>query len=220
MKMHALNAALLVALMAGTVACDNRPAPSVAEDAAAGVEASRGKVDQAMDSARRKLAAGNIGVSGRPGQPKAEITPTGDLLVDGKAVTLTPAQRALVLEYRSHLLGVAGAGIEVGAEGAKLAVNAVGEVFRGLATGHPDEIDARVEKRADGVRLAALRICDRLPAMMSAQQKLAAAVPEFAPYATMDDDDVTECRNDHDTPPQPAAPPAPPQPPAPPSPAR
>jgi hypothetical protein len=32
--------------------------------------------------------------------------------------------------------------------------------------------------------------------MMASQQKLKASLPEFAPYATMDQDDIKDCRDE------------------------
>ena len=43
---------------------------------------------------------------------------------------------------------------------------------------------------------AVLRICRQLPQLRASQQALAASVPEFRPYATLDDDDVVDCERD------------------------
>ena len=47
-----------------------------------------------MDKAIKEIASENMSLTGADGTPKAEITPAGDLLIDGKAVQLTDAQRA------------------------------------------------------------------------------------------------------------------------------
>ena len=41
-----------------------------------------------------------------------------------------------------------------------------------------------------------LQICHRLPQLRDSQQALAASVPEFRPYATLDADDVENCERD------------------------
>ncbi|WP_101925466.1 MULTISPECIES: hypothetical protein [Luteimonas] len=52
---------------------------------------------------------------------------------------------------------------------------------------------AKIEAEAD-------KLCDRLPPLLASQQALAAALPAFQPYATMDATDVDDCRSDgHDT---------------------
>ena len=40
---------------------------------------------------------------------------------------------------------------------------------------------------------AAAKLCQRMPDLLSAQQKLATAMPEFRPYATMQQKDVDDC---------------------------
>lgn len=42
-----------------------------------------------------------------------------------------------------------------------------------------------------------MKICDRLPGLYKAQQDLAAALPAFQPYASMDEGDAEDCRTSH-----------------------
>lgn len=181
-------------------------------------------MSKAMVEAREEIRTGNISISsGKDSKlPKAEITPKGDLLIDGSAVALNDQQRALVLDYREHLAGVAESGMEIGVQGADLAGKALGEVARGLLNGKSEkEIEQSIEAEAAHIKASAAKLCERLPAMMASQQTLAAAVPEFKPYATMTQDDVDDCYKDtdDDTPPAPPSPPAPPAPPEAPDPA-
>jgi hypothetical protein len=46
------------------------------------------------------------------------------------------------------------------------------------------------------IQPAVLQICRRLPQLRDSQQALAASLPEFKPYATLDADDVEDCEND------------------------
>ena len=153
------------------------------------------KVREATDEARRKLATENINVS-RDNGTKAEITPAGDLLIDGKAVGVDDAQRKLLLEYRAQVLKVAEAGIEIGVQGANLGVRAAGEAIKGIFSGDTDKIEERVNAEAKKLEESAAHICEQMPALLTTQQRLAAAIPEFKPYATMSQDDIDECRKD------------------------
>lgn len=152
-------------------------------------------VKGATDRAREGLATANIQIS-EDQQSKAEITPEGDLLVDGKRITPTADQRKLLLEYRSHIVGIAEAGIDIGLQGADLAGKAVGEALKGVLTGNTDQIEQKIEAEAEGIEKAAVELCKLLPAMKVTHDKLAAAMPEFKPYATMDQSDVDDCGKD------------------------
>ena len=152
-------------------------------------------VKGATDHARGELATANIQVS-KNQQPKAEITPQGDLLIGGKLVTATAEQRKLLLEYRGHIMGVAEAGIDIGLQGADLAGKAVGEALKGVLTGNTDQIEQKIEAEAQGIEKAAVELCKLLPAMKVTHDKLAAAMREFKPYATMDQSDVDNCGKD------------------------
>lgn len=155
-------------------------------------------IAKAMEEARaevqRELNEDNISISdnGSPAK-KAEITPKGDLLIDGRAVAVNAQQRALLLEYRGHVAEVASAGAAVGIEAASLASKAVTESLKGVFSGNIDQIEPRVEASTGKIKQAAQQLCDRLPAMMASQQQLAKALPEFAPYATMTQDDIDDC---------------------------
>ena len=155
-------------------------------------------VKGATDGAMEELAKETIDLTAT-GQPNAEITPAGDLLIDGKAVVLSAEQRALMMEYRGHLAKLANAGIGVGIEGADLAGKAMGEAIKGVFTGETDQIDKKIEAEAEGIKQSAQKLCELLPAMKVTQDKLAASLPEFRPYATMDDGDVKDCMTDNDS---------------------
>lgn len=177
------------------LACGNRPQAS--NDA--GGDTSLGqKVREATDKARKEMAVKNISVSSDNGV-KVEISPAGDLLIDGKAVAVDDAQRKLLLQYRGQVMQVAEAGIEIGVQGANLGVRAAGEALKGILSGDTDQIEKRIDAEAKKLEESATKICDRLPAMLATQQQLAAAIPEFKPYAKMDQSDIDECRKGHVT---------------------
>ena len=211
------------ALLASLAACSNTTAPPPSASSAPSVSAkpptsALGRMaEKGIREAREKLATENISVnggirvnSGKDGgvsvfsddgekdtRPKAEITPKGDLLIDGKAVAINPAQRAMLLEYRAHVIGIAESGMDIGVQGADLAAKAMGEAFKGIFSGKSEqEIEKTVEAEAATIKMSAAKLCGKLPLMMESQQKLAAALPEFKPYATMTKEDIDDCLKD------------------------
>jgi len=158
-----------------------------------------GKVQEAMDLAKQQLATRNINVGDHGSLPGAEISPQGDLLIGGTKVAATPAQRSLLLGYREQLVGIASAGMDIGSQGTELGVNAAKQAIMGAFSGKSDkEIEASIKPQTDKIEAAAMQLCQRMPALLEAQQKLAAAMPEFQPYATMDQKDVDDCGKDTD----------------------
>lgn len=202
-------------------ACSQQPAPAPAESTDAPATALGKVVDEATRKARAQLANEPIKLSSdNDALPKAEISPKGDLLIDGKVVPVNDAQRSLLLEHRANLVAIAEAGMVIGVRGADLGMKAAGEALKGVFSGNTDEIEKRIEAEAEKIKADAELLCNRLPAVMDSQQKLAAALPAFKPYATMTAQDIDDCHDQTagktDTPPPPPAAPAPPAPPAPP----
>jgi hypothetical protein len=199
-------------------ACSQQQPGTAAPDKAAKAETDKprtliGKtVAREIDKARKELATGNISLNGHDvtinghdyartdddNRPKAEITPQGDLLLDGKAVAITPQQRATLLEYRGQIIAIADAGMALGSKGAELAGKAIGESLGALFSGDTDEVEKRVEAEASKIEAEAKLLCKQMPPMLATQQKLAASLPQFKPYATMTQDDVDDCADDID----------------------
>ncbi len=155
------------------------------------------KVAQAMDEARQKLATENIDVGDDNDKnlPKAQISPQGDLLIGGKAVAVTDAQRALLLKHRANVIAIAESGMALGVQGADLGMKAAGEAMKSIFTGNSEEIEKRVKAEADKIEAEAKKLCDKLPPMLESQNALSASLPEFKPYATMDQSDIDDCRD-------------------------
>lgn len=172
-------------------------------------------IDKALVEARGKIANENISIGGDTNihiggakvrgrtpvdaegnpLPKAEISPAGDLLVDGREVAVTPQQRELLLDYRGHLLALIESGMALGARGADLGIQAAGDALKSVFNGGMDDFEARIEAEAAKIEAEALKLCEGLPALLETQQQLAASLPEFRPYATMEAEDVDECRD-------------------------
>lgn len=162
-----------------------------------------------MDTARKELREKNlvlnngvhINVNGheveRPGDnlPKAEITPQGDLLIAGKPVTINADQRQQLLTYRNQIIGIAEAGMAIGAQGADIAGKAlqgVGEAIFGGEQGQKN-YEARMEAEGKKIEAQAKTLCTRLPPLLATQNQLAASLPEFKPYASMTQTDIDDC---------------------------
>jgi hypothetical protein len=165
-------------------------------------------IDKAMQEAKRDLATKNIELdqvhfgheddNDNDKRPKAEITPQGDLLIAGKKVDATPAQRALLLDYRQQIVGIASAGMDIGTQGADLGMQAAKTAMLGAFSGKNDkQIEAAIKPQTDRIEAAARQLCQqRMPALLASQQKLAAAMPQFQPYATMEQKDIDDCSKD------------------------
>ena len=185
-----------LAACSGGQSSDNSGAHSILGDTIA----------NAMDQARQKIrtenldiSSGHIGFSSDSphvsGRPRAEISPQGDLLIDGNAIAIAPQQRALLLQYRGEIIDVAEAGMQIGTQGADLASHAIGTALNAAFSGKShQQVHDEMEAEAAGIRQSAAKLCARLPALRDTQQKLAASLPTFAPYATMTQADIDDCR--------------------------
>jgi len=131
-------------------------------------------------------------------KPKGEITPAGDLLVDGKAVAIDAGQRRQLLDYRAQVIALARIGIDAGEKAALLAIDATDvSLFRLIVGGMTGSLERRIEATVQrDIQPAVLQICHRLPQLRDSQQALAASVPAFLPYATLEQDDVADCERD------------------------
>ncbi len=200
--------------------CDEAPAPqssATVSNTGQVPETALGRAAKsAIDEARIKLASSNINLNGEffsgghhnvvarmghkdPKDPRAdaELTPSGDLLIDGKPVSVTTAQHAMLLQYRQAIMSVAETGMNLGVQGADLGGQAIGEVFKGLMSGHPDQIDKNINAKASKIEAAATQLCKQLKPLQEMQQRLAATLPEFAPYATLKASDIEDCGKHH-----------------------
>ncbi len=189
----------LTACVALLAACarQDQPAAQPGADATAQGPADDGIAGRAMREVRDGLATHNLELSGKDSLPKAEITPQGDLLVGGDKIAVDATQRALLLRYRAAIINVAGTGAGIGVQGAGFGMQAAGKALRGAFTGNGDRVGEEIEAEARKFEQRALAICDRLPPLLRTQQQLAASLPAFRPYATMDQSDIDDCRDDH-----------------------
>lgn len=198
-NMKHIHLGLGALLLVGLTACGQKPAPAptAADESAVASTRLGQKVREATDKAREKMATSNISVSeGASTLPKADITPQGDLLIGGKPITIDDKQRALLLQHRANVTAVALAGMEIGVQGADLGMRAASEAIKGIFSGNTDDIEKKIEAEAEKMKLSAAKLCEKLPPLKDSQQALAAAIPEFKPYANMDQSDIDGCMDD------------------------
>ncbi len=162
-----------------------------------------------LAKARRELETENLRVDNnlqfgdtnrsRKDLPRADITQQGDLLIEGKRVATDSTQRRHLLDYRARLVEVGKYGITIGERSAEAALDAVGNgSFAGLLFGAmTGSLERRVERVVrNQVEPAVRGLCRQLPALRDSQQRLAASVPQFKPYATLEADDIHDCEAD------------------------
>lgn len=217
---RSLVLALAICSLATLTACGrDAPAPEAGADAPSAEAADDGFIARstrrALESARRDLAQKNISVGGTgsggldingfrfggndartAGLPRAEISPAGDLLIDGEPVAVDTAQRDLLLAHRANIVAIAEAGIVIGVQGAQLGAEAAKGAVTSLLAGNAEAFEQRMQAEAKKIEAEAQTLCGHLPDLLASQQALAAALPAFRPYATMDAGDVEDCRKD------------------------
>jgi hypothetical protein len=180
-------------------------------EVASDLDQARQELHAEMAQERARLDDGNLSLDGlhigkddnretakRKDRPKGEITPGGDLLIDGKAVAIDAGQRRQLLDYRTQVIGIAKTGIDAGEHAAMVAIDLTNvSMFRLIVGGLTGSLERRVEASVKrDIQPAVLKICRQLPELRDSQQALAASVPEFRPYATLDEDDVADCESD------------------------
>lgn len=187
MNIKTFAPALLALSSLGLAACGaDQPT-----DAKSGWE---GIAEKAQAEIRKEMATQPLDIGkGAEGLPNAALTPEGELLINGEKVPTTPGQREKLLAYRSQLVGLAESGAVVGIQAAAVATDALKEAAKAALSGDKAGVEARIKPKAEAIEAAAQALCDRLPALLEAQRAAAEAVPEFAPYANMDEKDVLEC---------------------------
>lgn len=208
----AIFSILAAALAAG---CSNEPTAPVADEsgptsfigrqAAKGIAEAQRKLEkeniQVGSNSRIHINGRNFGIGGDTDHlPKAEITPDGTLLIAGEEVPADARQRELLLDHRRQLLDVAKAGMAIGIQGADIAgaaLTGIGKAVFGGEEGRK-EYEAKIQAEAERIKQEATSLCRLLPGLHQSQEALAAAMPEFVPYATMTRKDIEDCGKDTD----------------------
>jgi hypothetical protein len=117
----------------------------------------------------------------------------GDLSINGKAVAVNASQRTLLRTYHREMNAMTADGIAIGKQGAALAGKAVTAAIKGAISGNTDEVESKVEAETKKIEQQAMQLCKRLVTVKASQDALASSLPEFKPYATLDQSDVDDC---------------------------
>lgn len=128
--------------------------------------------------------------------PAATVSADGDLRIGSRSITVDPGQRQLLRSYYSDAERIGHQGIAIGKAGAHMAGGTVGDVFKNLFSGHPDRIDADVNKRTDRLLAKVSMICDGLQSLQSTQDAIAGQLAAFRPYAQLHAADIDKCHAD------------------------
>ena len=138
------------------------------------------------------LHASHILIRTRSGDT-AEILRDGDLRIAGRAVTLTPAQRALTTRYFTQAQVALFDGVRTGIAGARMAGSVIGALIPALF--HDDSRIINDTAHAQTVNLDRHvdRLCAEIGAIRGTQDQLVARLPAFAPYAAIDQRSVKSC---------------------------
>lgn len=130
--------------------------------------------------------------------PAAQITPKGDFLVDDKEVAIDARQRRQLLDYREQVIELAKVGMDGGERAAMAALDATDvSLFSLIVGGLSGNLERRVEASVkQHVEPLVRQICRRLPQVLESQQQLAANLPQFQPYANLEQDDIEDCERD------------------------
>ena len=184
---RSLAVALCAAALAGCGRSEPTPSPATtgADDSSFTLSIKVGSLGLSRDSVRIRPEV----------LPEARVFAGGRLVIDGRDVEVTDAERAELIAYHAAAMDLGRHARDTGIAGAKVGLAAVGAVISGLARGQPDSIGPKVEAEAEKVKQAARLLCEDIAAMRKAQDSLAAELEEFRPYATIEEADERECRS-------------------------
>ena len=138
------------------------------------------------------LHASHILIRTRSGDT-AEILRDGDLRIAGRAVTLTPAQRALTTRYFTQAQVALFDGVRTGIAGARMAGSVIGSLFSALFHDNSRIINHTAHAQTVTLDRHVARLCAEIGAIRSTQDQLVARLPAFAPYAVIDRRSVKSC---------------------------
>ncbi len=123
----------------------------------------------------------------------ALVSAAGDLSIDGKGIAATPQQRELLKRYYESVSRLRDHAVDAGKAGAATGTQAIASVASGLAGGHPDTIGPEIEAKAAKVESAVAEMCANLKDVRALQDELARQLPEYLPYARIDERTVARC---------------------------
>ncbi|HJR11243.1 MAG TPA: DUF2884 family protein [Rhodanobacteraceae bacterium] len=125
------------------------------------------------------------------GEPDAHVGKDGGLAIDGRAVDVTPAQRAMLHRYYGEARSMMQSGEVVGKQGAAMAERGIDNAIASLLHGDSSKAQKNLEAQSNQIDSAVGKLCTDLKALDDTQQTLATEIPAFAPYAPSSRTDCT-----------------------------
>ena len=118
------------------------------------------------------------------GKPSAHIGKDGSLAIDGRAVDVTPAQRAMLQRYYGEARNMMESGEAVGKQGAAMAEKGIGSAIASIFHGDPSKADKQFDAQSNQMDSAVGKLCDDIKTLGATQQAIAADIPAFKPYTS------------------------------------
>ena len=126
---------------------------------------------------------------------EARISRDGDLTIDGKRQRVSARDRDDLIRYNATMHWLEDRAVDIGLQGAGLAVVAIGEAVAAALTGEEDGVERRVEVRAERLKDDVRELCAEMRRLEGVQDRLAARLRSFRPFAVMEMD-ADDCRVD------------------------
>lgn len=119
------------------------------------------------------------------------ITSSGDFSVADQPISVSPAQRGLLVMYYQSVSDVHHTGVDMGKLGVRMSAHAVADTLKGSP-------DSSKEQGGQSMDQLAARICQDQINIKQVQDQLAAQLPAFKPYGQIiDQETVDDCRKDN-----------------------
>jgi hypothetical protein len=124
---------------------------------------------------------------------EASVAEDGSLHIGEKSIDIPDAGRAALVRFHHSARNVENEGVGLGLAGVDIALGAVGSALHGVFGGDTKKSEQDLEHRGDAMNVRVKRLCGYLSEMRSAQQDAVAAIPQFKPYAVVNEKDVRDC---------------------------
>lgn len=142
-----------------------------------------------LDTGSTHIADGGIVVRGDQvilhgtGGIQGNLDAAGNLLIDGRTVTVDASQRAQLQRYYQGAHAVREHGIATGKAGAAVAVQSIKSAAAHVSGGDGAQADATLDAATSRVDQAASKLCLDMRQIQAAQGHLAASLGAFKPFA-------------------------------------
>lgn len=116
------------------------------------------------------------------GKPDAHVGSDGSLVIGGRPIDVTPAQRVMLQSYYGEARDVMQSGKAVGKAGVKIATQAVGNAVQSILSSKSDEADKALDAQSSAIEKAADILCTKVEQLAATQKQIASQLPALKPY--------------------------------------